>query len=112
MTWLLPYGTIEMCGLKSRILRSHRSPKPVITARTIITAATPSKTPKTETHVMTEVTERFGFRYLNAKKSGKGIAFRSRTRIRCTLDSPHKYLVDALDTCNKYQMYNVSVFTI
>ena len=32
--------------------------------------------------------------------------------IRCTLDSPHKYLVDALDTCNKYQMYNVSVFTI
>ena len=32
--------------------------------------------------------------------------------IRCTLDSPHKYLVDALDTCNKYQMYNVSVFSI
>ena len=45
--------------------------------RTMMTAATPSKTPKTETHVMTEVTERFGFRYLNAKKSGKGIAFRS-----------------------------------
>ena len=32
--------------------------------------------------------------------------------IRCTLDSPHKYLVDALDTCNKYRMFNVSVFTI
>jgi len=27
--------------------------------------------------VMTEVTERFGLRYLNARKSGKGIAFRS-----------------------------------
>ena len=32
--------------------------------------------------------------------------------IRCTLDSPHMYLVYALDICNKYQMYNVSVFTI
>jgi hypothetical protein len=32
--------------------------------------------------------------------------------IRCTLHSPHKYLVDALDPCNKSQMYNVSVFSI
>ena len=32
--------------------------------------------------------------------------------IRCTLDSYHKYLVYALDVCNKYKMYNVSVFTI
>ena len=32
--------------------------------------------------------------------------------IRCSLDSYHKYLVYALDTCNKYRMFNVSVFTI
>ena len=32
--------------------------------------------------------------------------------IRCTMDSPHMYLVQALDTCNKYRMFNVSVFTI
>ena len=32
--------------------------------------------------------------------------------IRCSLDSYHKYLVFALDTCSKYKMFNVSVFTI
>ena len=32
--------------------------------------------------------------------------------IRCSLDSYHKNLVFALDTCNKYKMFNVSVFTI
>ncbi len=32
--------------------------------------------------------------------------------VRCTMDSPHKFLVDALDTCNKYGMYNVSVFSM
>ena len=64
-----------MWGLKSSIFLSHMSPKPVITARTIMTAETPSSTPKTETHVMTDVTERFGFRYFNARKRGKGIDY-------------------------------------
>ncbi len=32
--------------------------------------------------------------------------------VRCTLNSPHKYLVDALDTCNKYGMYNLSIFSM
>ena len=73
MTGALPYGTSEMWGLKSRIFLSQRSPNPVITARTMMTAETPSRTPKTETQVITDVTERFGFRYLNARKSGKGI---------------------------------------
>ena len=32
--------------------------------------------------------------------------------VRCTADSPHGFLVRVLDTCNKYKMFNVSVFTI
>ena len=32
--------------------------------------------------------------------------------VRCTLDSPHMYLVQALDTCNKYGMYNLSIFSM
>lgn len=32
--------------------------------------------------------------------------------VRCTMDSPHKFLVDALDTCNKYGMHNLSIFSM
>ena len=32
--------------------------------------------------------------------------------VRCAADSPHGFLVRVLDTCNKYRMFNVSVFTI
>jgi biopolymer transport protein ExbD len=60
----------------------------------------------------------FNGRMMNMKQFDQGMREISKTSksamvvIRCTLDSPHKYLVDALDTCNKYQMYNVSVFTL
>jgi len=36
-----------------------------------MTAATPSITPSTDTQVMTEATERFGLRYLVARKTEK-----------------------------------------
>jgi len=36
-----------------------------------MTAATPSITPRIETQVMTEATERFGLRYLVARKTEK-----------------------------------------
>lgn len=32
--------------------------------------------------------------------------------IRCTADSPHSYLVQALDLCNKHQMTNLSIFSL
>lgn len=32
--------------------------------------------------------------------------------VKCTLDSPHKALVDLLDVCYKYKLYSVSVFTL
>ena len=37
---------------------------------------------------------------------------KSTVLVRCTMDSTHKYLVDALDTCNKYGMYNLSIFSM
>ena len=60
----------------------------------------------------------FNGRMMNMKQFDQSMREISKTSknsmvvIRCTLDSPHKYLVDALDTRNKYQMYNVSVFSI
>ena len=60
----------------------------------------------------------FNGRMMNMKQFDQSMREISKTSksamvvIRCTLDSPHKYLVDALDTCNKYRMFNVSVFTI
>ena len=60
----------------------------------------------------------FNGRNMNLKQFDQSMREISKTSknsmvvIRCTLDSPHKYLVDTLDTCNKYQMYNVSVFSI
>lgn len=32
--------------------------------------------------------------------------------LRCTLDSPHAYLVKALDICAKHQMTNLSIFSM
>ncbi|MBO7166325.1 MAG: biopolymer transporter ExbD [Kiritimatiellae bacterium] len=32
--------------------------------------------------------------------------------VRCTMNSPHRFLVNALDTCYKYEMYNVSIFSM
>lgn len=32
--------------------------------------------------------------------------------IRCTADSSHKYLVQALDICNQYEMTNLAIFSM
>ena len=45
-------------------------------------------------------------------KQLSGMSKNATVLIRCTMDSPHKYLVDALDTCNKYGMYNLSIFSM
>ncbi|MBQ4199436.1 MAG: biopolymer transporter ExbD [Kiritimatiellae bacterium] len=36
----------------------------------------------------------------------------SMVLVRCTLNSPHGFLVQVLDICNKYKMYNVSIFSM
>ena len=37
---------------------------------------------------------------------------KSTVLVRCTLDSPHGFLVHVLDICNKYKMYNLSIFSM
>lgn len=32
--------------------------------------------------------------------------------VRCTADSPHKFLIQALDICDKYGMLNLSIFSM
>ena len=32
--------------------------------------------------------------------------------IKCAVDSPHKALVDVLDTCYRHELFSVSVFTL
>lgn len=32
--------------------------------------------------------------------------------IKCTLDSPHQFLIQALDTCNKHGLLNLSILSI
>jgi biopolymer transport protein ExbD len=32
--------------------------------------------------------------------------------IKCTADSPHAFLVQALDICNKHGMANLSIFSM
>ena len=32
--------------------------------------------------------------------------------VRCALNSPHGHLVRVLDICNKYKMYNLSIFSM
>ena len=37
---------------------------------------------------------------------------KSTVLVRCTLDSYHGTLVQVLDICNKYKMYNLSIFSM
>ena len=32
--------------------------------------------------------------------------------VRCTLDSPHGFLIRVLDICHKYKMYNLSILSM
>ena len=48
-------------------------------------------------------------RYLQEVAS---ISTKSMVLVRCTLDSPHKLLVQALDTCYKHKLHSVSIFSM
>ena len=41
-----------------------------------------------------------------------GFSKTSMVLIKCTADSPHAFLVQALDVCNKHGMINLSIFSI
>ena len=41
-----------------------------------------------------------------------GVSKKTTVLLQCSLDSPHKYLVDALDVCNKHGLQNLSIFSM
>ena len=45
-------------------------------------------------------------------KQAAAISKKTTVLLQCTLDSPHKFLVDALDVCSKYEMHNLSIFSM
>ncbi|MBR6733926.1 MAG: biopolymer transporter ExbD [Kiritimatiellae bacterium] len=45
-------------------------------------------------------------------KQAASISKKTTVLLQCALDSPHRYLVDALDVCNKYGLQNLSVFSM
>ena len=45
-------------------------------------------------------------------KQAAAISKKTAVLLQCTLDSPHKFLVDALDTCTKYGLVNLSIFSM
>src|ERR1700730_3768824 len=65
-----------MCGFEPRILSRSSCCRPVMTARAITTAMTPTVTPRVEISEMTEMNAclRLASRYLNAMWSSKGIS--------------------------------------
>ena len=45
-------------------------------------------------------------------KQAAAISKKTTVLLQCSLDSPHKFLVDALDTCTKYGLQNLSIFSM
>ena len=45
-------------------------------------------------------------------KQAAAISKKTTVLLQCSLDSPHKHLVDALDTCTKYGLQNLSIFSM
>jgi biopolymer transport protein ExbD len=47
----------------------------------------------------------------NIKEAAR-ISKKTTVLLQCALDSPHKYLVDALDICSKHGLHNLSIFSM
>ena len=45
-------------------------------------------------------------------KQAASISKKTTVLLQCSLDSPHKFLVDALDVCNKHGLQNLSIFSM
>ena len=45
-------------------------------------------------------------------KQAASISKKTTVLLQCALDSPHRYLVDAIDVCNKYGLQNLSIFSM
>ena len=45
-------------------------------------------------------------------KMAAAVSKKTTVLLQCSLDSPHKYLVDALDVCSKHGLQNLSIFSM
>ena len=45
-------------------------------------------------------------------KMAASVSKKATVLLQCSLDSPHKFLVDALDVCNKHGLQNLSIFSM
>ncbi len=45
-------------------------------------------------------------------KLAASVSKKTTVLLQCSLDSPHKFLVDALDVCNKHGLQNLSIFSM
>ena len=101
--------TLKQEDIMSRLTASRPAPDP---------NATPEKQPD----LINIVVHRHGFVFRGKPLTLEGLdrqveryAELSKTAnviIRCTADSPHRFLVQALDVCNKHGMVNLSIFSM
>jgi biopolymer transport protein ExbD len=101
--------TLKQEDIMSRLMASRPAPDP---------NAIPEKQPE----LINIVVHRHGFVFRGKPLTLEGLdrqveryAALSKTAnviIRCTADSPHRFLVQALDICNKHGMVNLSIFSM
>ena len=101
--------TLKQEDIMSRLMASRPAPDP---------NAIPEKQPE----LINIVVHRHGFVFRGKPLTLEGLdrqveryAELSKTAnviIRCTADSPHRFLVQALDICNKHGMANLSIFSM
>ena len=84
-------------------------------------AAPSAQTEENDTQIKIDVGPRgvvFNGRGMSLKELDSNIkklassSTKSTVLVRCSLDSYHGTLVQVLDICNKYKMYNLSIFSM
>ena len=82
----------------------------------------PTATPENQPELINIVVHRGGFLFRGKAMTLEGLdrqvercaelSKKANVIVRCTADSPHRFLVQALDICNKHGMINLSIFSM
>jgi biopolymer transport protein ExbD len=101
--------TLKQEDIMSRLMASRPAPDP---------NAIPDKQPD----LINIVVHRGGFIFRGKPMTLEGLdrqvercaelSTKANVIVRCTADSPHRFLVQALDICNKHKMVNLSIFSM
>ncbi len=101
--------TLKQDDIMSRLMASRPAPDP---------NAIPDKQPD----LINIVVHRGGFIFRGKPMTLEGLdrqvercaelSKKANVIVRCTADSPHRFLVQTLDICNKYGMENLSIFSM